>query len=201
VWRNEYRWPIHHSTGRVSLVTGAGSSEVIGFAIARELATQGSSVAITATTNRIHQRAEELRALGAVVYSFAADLTCTASARRLVASVTSELDPLEIVVNNAGMAQTGMEIAAAPVHQMASGDWDSHLAITLTTAFNVSREVAAGLIAGGWGRVGADRQRLERDRTTGQLSRSRRLRGREGRSRWAHQDTRARARSPRSDGQ
>jgi 3-oxoacyl-[acyl-carrier protein] reductase len=59
--------------GRVALVTGAGSADGIGFATARRLASEGAAVAITSTTDRIHQRVDELgkgQAFGAV-----ADLT------------------------------------------------------------------------------------------------------------------------------
>lgn len=48
---------------RVALVTGAGSAEGIGFAIARVLRGAGAKVAITATTARIHDRLAELGAV------------------------------------------------------------------------------------------------------------------------------------------
>ena len=55
---------------RRALVTGAGSADGIGFATARLLAARGAEVAITSTTERIHERAAELGARGVV-----ADLT------------------------------------------------------------------------------------------------------------------------------
>ena len=51
-------------TGRTALVTGCGSAEGIGFATARALAERGAHVAMTATTDRIDERASELRELG-----------------------------------------------------------------------------------------------------------------------------------------
>ena len=47
-----------------ALVTGAGSPSGIGFAIAKALGATGRPVAITSTTERIHERVAELRALG-----------------------------------------------------------------------------------------------------------------------------------------
>ena len=46
---------------RVALVTGAGSETGIGFACARALGREGATVGVAATTERIHERAAELR--------------------------------------------------------------------------------------------------------------------------------------------
>jgi len=46
---------------RVALVTGAGSPDGIGFATARLLGSGGARVAVTATTDRIVDRAEQLQ--------------------------------------------------------------------------------------------------------------------------------------------
>jgi 3-oxoacyl-[acyl-carrier protein] reductase len=50
--------------GQTAIVTGAGSPVGIGFAIARALLSGGAQIAITSTTERIHQRARELDASG-----------------------------------------------------------------------------------------------------------------------------------------
>ncbi len=48
--------------GQTAIVTGAGSAAGIGFAVARSLLEAGAQVAITSTTERIHERARELDA-------------------------------------------------------------------------------------------------------------------------------------------
>src|SRR5712692_726207 len=48
--------------GQTAIVTGAGSAEGIGFAIARRLHAMGAHVAITSTTERIQERGRELDA-------------------------------------------------------------------------------------------------------------------------------------------
>src|SRR5438093_1031872 len=47
-------------SGRVALITGAGSPSGIGFAVARILGEGGARVAIASTTDRIHERVAEL---------------------------------------------------------------------------------------------------------------------------------------------
>jgi len=71
--------------GQVAIVTGAGSAEGIGFAVARRLHEAGLHVAITSTTDRIHQRAKELQASGDRVSAHVADLTDESAAAELVA--------------------------------------------------------------------------------------------------------------------
>src|ERR1700693_5806451 len=49
-----------NSREQTAVVTGAGSPEGIGFAIARRMHSDGFRVFITSTTDRIHDRAHEL---------------------------------------------------------------------------------------------------------------------------------------------
>jgi 3-oxoacyl-[acyl-carrier protein] reductase len=137
----------------VALVTGAGSSTGIGFAAARELIDRGASVAITSTTDRIHQRAAELRTDGGTVAAFVADLIDREQVDALIAQVTKELGAIEVLVSNAGMAQMGDQIGSGTIQSVDPADWDRQLAITLTTAFNVTREVARHLVQRDWGRI------------------------------------------------
>src|SRR5687768_5796990 len=101
-------------SGQVALVTGAGSSSGIGFAAARLLLERGASVAITATTARIEERAREL-AGGERVTAEIAELTDPAAADALAAGVVARFGRLDILVNNAGMAQTGVETPSKPL--------------------------------------------------------------------------------------
>src|SRR3954454_7975713 len=87
---------------RHALVTGCGSAEGIGFAAARLLARLGARLTITSTTDRIDERAAELRAEGADVDSRVADLTDREQAFALAAA-----GRFDVLVNAAGMVQTG----------------------------------------------------------------------------------------------
>lgn len=136
-------------TGRVALVTGCGSEGGIGFAIARALVAGGARVAITATTDRIHARAAELGGL----FAHIADLTDPAATAALFAAVTAALGPVEILINNAGMVQTGKPGKRARVGAMTDADWARHLALNAGTTFHCTRAALPAMQAAGYGRI------------------------------------------------
>src|SRR5260370_397144 len=100
---------------QVAIVTGAGSVEGIGFAVARRLLAHGAKVAISSTTVRIEERARELDSSGARVFSFVADLTFEAQAQALVEAVLSWQGPADVLVNNAGAMQTRFSLESAKI--------------------------------------------------------------------------------------
>jgi len=127
---------------RRALVTGAGSASGIGFATARLLAAQGYSVVVSSTTERVFTRADELGGRGVV-----ADLTSWDDARRLVA----EAGPVDVLVNNAGMVQTGVETPDRLFTELAPEEWERGIDLNLHTAARMCRLVAPGM--GGGGRI------------------------------------------------
>ncbi len=140
--------------GRVALVTGAGSAGGIGFATARLLKEAGARVAITATTDRIFTRLEELgNAEGEKGFAGTADLTDRAQVEALVADVAAALGPIEILINNAGMVQTGVSDETYLLQDITDEQWRFGLDINLTSAFLVTRAVLPGMIARGYGRI------------------------------------------------
>lgn len=136
--------------GKIAIVTGAGSADGIGFATARALAAAGARVAITATTDRIHDRLAEL---GAGHAAFVADLTDSAQVAHLVAQVNAALGPPAILVNNAGMVQTGHRDRLKRIEAMEDADWQRHLALNLTTAFAMTRALLPAMQVAGYGRI------------------------------------------------
>jgi 3-oxoacyl-[acyl-carrier protein] reductase len=139
--------------GRTALVTGAGADDGIGFACARILSRMGARVAIAATSARVHDRADELTALGYDTRGFTADLTDPDQATALVRSAALWLDRLDILVNNAGMSLTGEEIVGGTFVEQPPEAWLRQLDITLMTAVNVTRAALPGMRAAGHGRV------------------------------------------------
>jgi 3-oxoacyl-[acyl-carrier protein] reductase len=141
--------------GRVALVTGAGSPTGIGFACARVLGGGGAAVAVAATTERIHERASELGAEGVDAAGFIADLTDAGDARAMVAAVLERFGRIDVLVNNAGMFQTGFDGDAegARVAELTEERFDRDIALNLKTAFNVTRAVLSGMLERGYGRI------------------------------------------------
>lgn len=140
-------------TGRVALVTGAGSPEGIGFATARLLGQRGAQVAVTSTTDRIHDRRGELEANGIEAASFVADLITFAAAKELAAAVAGRFGRIDILVNNAGIAQVGEESVLRPFVDMSEEQWDRDIAVNLKTAAAVTHAVLPGMIQRGHGRI------------------------------------------------
>ena len=138
---------------QVAVVSGAGSREGIGFAIARRLFASGLHVAITSTTDRIHDRARELDPSGNRVSVFVADLTDEAAAQALVESVLGHHGRIDVLVNNAGLAQTGKPLKDATLQDSTYADWQRQIAITLHTAFLMTRAVLPGMIERKYGRI------------------------------------------------
>ncbi|QYK40297.1 MAG: SDR family oxidoreductase [Paracoccaceae bacterium] len=137
-------------SGRVALVTGAGSAGGIGMGCARALRDAGARVAITSTTARIHDRAREL---GPGTHAAIADLTRQPDIDALVAGVEAALGPIDILVNNAGMQQTGVHHPRSQLADLPDTTWDHGLAISLTSAFRMCRAVLPGMRARGYGRI------------------------------------------------
>ena len=138
---------------QVAIVTGAGSREGIGFAVARCLFEAGLFVAITSTTNRIHERAKELDAGGDRVSAFIADLTHETAAGQLVDAVLRRSRRIDVLVNNAGMAQSGSSIEDKTLLESTYTDWKRQIEITLHTAYLMTRAVLPTMMSARYGRI------------------------------------------------
>ena len=137
-------------TSRHALVTGCGSARGIGFASARVLGQLGARISITSTTDRIHERAAELEG---DVFSFAADLTDREQAKALVTAAREAHGPIGILVNSAGMVQTGVEERESSFAELPPERLDRQLEITLKTAFNATQAVLGEMVERGHGRI------------------------------------------------
>ncbi len=142
-------------SGRVALVTGAGSPDGIGMVTARLLADLGAAVAVAATTGRAHERAAELSTAGTVAIGAVADLTDPDQVARVVGEVSDTLGAPTVLVNNAGMTSVTADGSreAGRVGDLDPEAWRLSLARNLDTAFLVTRACLPAMVAAGWGRM------------------------------------------------
>jgi 3-oxoacyl-[acyl-carrier protein] reductase len=135
----------------LAIVTGAGSATGIGFAIARALGAAGHPLLVTSTTARIEERAAELRGAGCVATGVACDLTDEQGVARLVAAAGGV--PVDVLVNNAGMAVLGEMDSLVELERIGLEQWRRSLDRNLGTAFLATRAVLPGMKRRGYGRV------------------------------------------------
>ena len=140
-------------TGRVALVTGAGSETGIGFAAAYLLGQMGARLAVTATSERIELRVDELRTRGIEAFGVAADLTDSVQAELLVRSVLSRYEGLDVVVNNAGMTSVTDPVEPSGDAELSDEQWHAGLARNLDTAYFVTRAALRPMVSSAFGRV------------------------------------------------
>jgi NAD(P)-dependent dehydrogenase (short-subunit alcohol dehydrogenase family) len=128
---------------RSAIVTGAGSG--IGASVARLLAANGAAVLVhdlnAAAASRV---ADEIVDAGARARVFVGDAADPADSENAV-RVASELGPLRVAVNNAGI--TGED---ADVPSMSLENWNKVLGINLSAVFYGMRaQIPAMVVAGG----------------------------------------------------
>jgi len=148
--------------GQVALVTGAGAPDGIGMATARLLGALGAQVAVTATTDRIHERATELEVAGIRSIGVTADLTQEEQVLEAVAQVGRTLGTPTVLVNNAGMTSVSSPAVDEAFREgaesgtaggMSYDQWRRSIARNLDTAFLMTRAVLPGMQQQGGGRV------------------------------------------------
>jgi 3-oxoacyl-[acyl-carrier protein] reductase len=132
-----------------AIITGAGAADGIGFACARSLAEEGFYVHLVATSDRIHDRAAELRAAGFTATGHICDLTRKSDAEALRAAT----GPAAVLVNNAGMGSLAQPALQRMFAALEEEDWDRGISVTLKTAFLATRLYLPDMLSDGYGRI------------------------------------------------
>ena len=133
--------------GHIALVTGA--SRGIGAAVALTLARAGASVAVN-----YRERADDaetvvakIAASGGRAVAVAADVSQSADVAAMVDAVTKVLGPIDILINNAGMA------IVRGVDDLTEAEFDLTISVNLKSAFLCTQAVLPAMRACQWGRI------------------------------------------------
>lgn len=125
-------------TGKVALVTGAGSG--LGRAIALTFAGAGARLMLVDVN--AEAATETLEAAGGRGEVAAVDVADAAAVTAAVAAAEEHLGPIDVAVNNAGIASP----QRTPLHETATEDWERVLAVNLTGPFFVARAVLPSMV-------------------------------------------------------
>jgi 3-oxoacyl-[acyl-carrier protein] reductase len=130
-------------TGKIAIVTGGSRS--IGAAIAKRLAADGATVAITynASPDRAEAVVQEIVAAGGQAVALAADAGNPEAVRAAIAEVAQRFGKLDILVNNAGISLLG-----AP-EDIAFEDFQRILAVNVTGVFVATQQALKHMGQGG----------------------------------------------------
>ena len=131
-------------TGKVALVTGASSG--LGRHFALVLARQGAKVALAARrADRLEDLAQEIASFDGRALPVEMDVTRRESVAGAIEAAETELGPLDVVVNNAGIALT------APALKVEEEDWARVIETNLSGVFRVAQAAGARMAARGEG--------------------------------------------------
>lgn len=131
-------------TGKRAFVSG--STQGIGFAVARALLDEGAAVVVNGrSADRADAAVRRLRdeVPGADVSAAVADFADAAQVRRLL----DDLGEVDVLVNNVGVFEL------APFEQITDADWQRYFEVNVMSGVRLSRHLLGGMLARGWGRV------------------------------------------------
>jgi 3-oxoacyl-[acyl-carrier protein] reductase len=132
---------------RVALVTGG--SRGIGQAIAVSLAEAGAAIAVNYREKAAEARnvVETIRRAGGRAMAVGADVSQAAEVAGMMAAIESELGPVDVLVNNAGIG------LVRTVDELSEDDFDRTIAVNLKSVFLCTQAVVPGMRARKWGRI------------------------------------------------
>ncbi len=133
--------------GRVALVTGGARS--LGKADCLALASEGCKIVVLdLNAAGAAETAGEISAQGGVARGYEVDITNRTQLADVVGRAQSEVGPVDICVNNAGIIYT-----LGQLKDMQDSDWDVNIQVNLTGTYNVTKAVFSGMRERKWGRV------------------------------------------------
>jgi 3-oxoacyl-[acyl-carrier protein] reductase len=126
--------------GRVAVVTGAAGA--IGQSTALMLAENGATVAV----NDLHDpeaTCDAIRQQGGKARGYTADVSNVSSVDSMISAIESDLGPIDIMVNNAGINVGKNRV---PIHEFPDADWHKIISVDLDGVFFCSRAVSSRMV-------------------------------------------------------
>ncbi len=125
--------------GKNVLITGAGKG--IGKAIAVALAAEGVNLALIARTEKdLQSLAQELKPSGVKVEFTTADVASKDQVDQAIEKLTKALGPIDILINNAGIAQFGKFMDLPPE------EWEQIVKVNLFGPYYVTRAILPSML-------------------------------------------------------
>ncbi|MEP3442490.1 MAG: SDR family oxidoreductase [Sulfitobacter sp.] len=133
-------------TGKTALISG--SSQGIGFALARGLAGAGAEIVLNGRDpGKLAAAADTLTQEGATVHQLAFDATDHAGVQKAVDDFEATTGPIDILINNAGMQHR------TPLEDFPAEAFEKLLQTNVASVFHVGQAVARHMIARKSGKI------------------------------------------------
>ena len=135
------------TTKRIALVSGGMGG--LGEAICIKLADLEYTVVTTHSpgNNRVSQWLEAMEAREHHFHAYPCDVSDWDSCQACIARVTSEVGPVDVLVNNAGITRD------MTFKKLDRASWDLVMHTNLDSCFNMTKQVCDGMLERGWGRI------------------------------------------------
>ena len=130
---------------RVALVTGGMGG--LGTAICQALAKEGARVIAVYNKHLSDIWQKKQQALGFDFSIFQCDVTDFEATKKMIAQLNDEMGPIEILVNNAGIAQD------ARLQNMSYEQWTAVIHTNLNSLFTITKPVIDGMLGNKFGRI------------------------------------------------
>lgn len=139
-------FPLFDLSGRRALVTG--SSQGIGFALAKGLAEHGASVVLNGRDPvKLQAAADSLENEGYEARVSDFDVTDPDAVKRGVEAIEQDIGPIDILINNAGMQ------FRSPLEEFPVDRWEQLMKTNVSSVFYVGQAVARHMIGRGQGKI------------------------------------------------
>ncbi|KAA9383437.1 SDR family oxidoreductase [Neorhizobium galegae] len=139
-------FPLFDLSGRRALVTG--SSQGIGFALAKGLAEHGASLVLNGRDPvKLQAAADSLKNEGYEARISDFDVTDPDAVKRGVDAIEQDIGAIDILINNAGMQ------FRSPLEEFPAGRWEQLMKTNVSSVFYVGQAVARHMIGRRQGKI------------------------------------------------